>query len=94
MTFGELPEKTTEEFIIPPGLFELSFHRAFGAFQSGEVERQSAQEADILGSIILAVALAILVHRHVQHPMQSVLDAPLGARHLGEPRRGKRRTSK
>ena len=42
MIFGELPEKATEKFIIPAGLFELPLHRAFGPFQPGEVEGQSA----------------------------------------------------
>jgi len=42
MTFSELREETSEELIIPAGLFELSLDRSFGAFQPGEVERQSA----------------------------------------------------
>ena len=42
MIFSKLPEKTAEELIIPPGSFELSLHRAFGPFQPGQVERQSA----------------------------------------------------
>ena len=41
--------------------------------------------------MILPIALAILVHRHVQDPVQPILDTPLRTRHFGEPRGRKRR---
>src|SRR4051794_32186683 len=61
-----------------------SLHGLLGAFEFGEVESKAPQQGDVLRSVILAVSGLILVHSHVEDPMQAVLNPPMGAGHLAE----------
>ena len=51
---------------------------------------QPAHHREAVGAVALAVACLILVHRHVQHPVQAsdagigVLNGPMGAHHAPE----------
>src|SRR3954454_18215009 len=81
---SELGKESGEEEVVPCGAFELALHRALGGFGLGEVEGEAAQEGEVLGATVLAVPGPILIHGDVEHPMQPVLDAPVGARDLGE----------
>ena len=49
-----------------------------------DVEGDLAQEGEVLGSVSGAVSGGVFSHRHVERPVEVVLDAPLGARELGE----------
>src|ERR1700693_2992547 len=91
MTFSKLSKEAAQELVIPPGSLELSLHRAFGTLQLSQVEGQPTEKSNIFRPMILPSALTVLVHRHVQDPVRSVLDTPLRPSHLGEPRRRKRR---
>ena len=63
--------------VVPPGALELALHGARGGLELREIEGKPAQQSQVLGAMILTGAQPILVHGHVQNPMQPVLDAPM-----------------
>jgi len=75
--FCELCEEAGEEGVVPAGSLDLAFHRSLGAFELGEVERDAAQQGDVLRSMIQAISGLVLIHGDVEDPMQSILDAPM-----------------
>jgi hypothetical protein len=62
---------------------------SLGALELAGIERPSAQQRHALRAVVLSAAVLILVHRHVQHPVQAVLDAPMATHDVGGPHRGK-----
>ena len=62
----------------------LCFHGLRGAFELGKVESQAPQQGDVLRSVILASSGLVLVHGHIENPMQAVLNPPMGTGHPAE----------
>ena len=88
--FCELCEEAGEEGVVPAGSLDLAFHRSLGAFELGEVERDAAQQGDVLRSMIQAISGLVLIHGDVEDPMQSILDAPMSTHDLAEAVGGER----
>lgn len=79
-------EEVEEEGGIPSDAFELAAHRAFRWFQLGEVESEVAQQRQVFGFMVLVIAGVVLVHDHVEDPMQAVFDPPVTADDVVEAR--------
>ena len=90
ITFSELGEEAAEELVVPPCSLELTLYRALGALQPSQVQDQPTKQADIFRPLVFPIALAVLVHCHVQDPVQSILDTPLRPCDLDEARCRKR----
>ena len=45
---------------------------------------QPTKQADVFWPMVFPIALAVLVHCHVQDPVQSILDTPLRPCDIGE----------
>src|SRR5689334_2955460 len=71
--------------VVPSGAFD--FATQGGAIRMGlvDVERELAQDCEVLGSIVLSCAVAILGEVDVEHPVEAVLDAPMAASDLQKP---------
>src|SRR3546814_16075766 len=52
------------------------------------VEGQVPEDGEVFRSVVGAVAGGVLVEGHVEHPMEAVLDGPVGADGAGEAFRG------
>src|SRR5690349_16297452 len=76
---GEYREK---KHIVPSGLFDFSSDGSLVGMRSEHVEGDLSQKGDVLRSVVLAVAGAVLVEDDVEHPMELVLDGPVGAHDL------------
>ena len=55
-----------------------------GCMHPGDVQGQPPQQCEVGRSMVSAVALTVLVHRHVQHPVQGVFDGPVRTHGTGE----------
>lgn len=82
--FAGLCEEAGHGSIVPPGALELSFHGSSREFHLGEVEGEAPQQGVVLQAVVLAGPGLVLVHGHLEHAVQPVLDAPVGASHLAE----------
>ena len=91
---SKLSQQVCEEGVVPSCAFDFSSVRDFGFFGVENVEGHVAQDGEIVGSVVEAVSGLILVHGDVQHPMEAVLDGPMGARDLPETFGGHRRAEK
>jgi hypothetical protein len=79
---SHVTDHRSSEGVGPSGSF--SADGELWARGTQEVEGEAAQDGEILGPVVLAVADAILVEGDVGHPVQAVLDRPVGAQGLGE----------
>jgi hypothetical protein len=64
-----LVEKAEKKRIAPPGSLQFDRERAFGGVAAGEIESAAAQDGDVGGAIVLAVAGGIFPERNVKLPM-------------------------
>lgn len=51
---------------------------------SEDVEGELAEDGEVLGAVVLAVAGAVLVEDGVEDPVEAVLDPPMGTHRAGE----------
>jgi hypothetical protein len=88
---SHLAEDGSGELVGPTGSF--SFASDGDVFSGGleDVEGELAQDGEVCGTMILAVAGAIFVEGCVEHPVEAVLDGPVGADGRGEGLGGKGR---
>src|SRR4051812_44101959 len=77
LPFCGLGEDGDQVGVIPSGALELTLDRRFGGLQRGQIESQAAQKSQVLRPVVLAVAEPVLIHRHIQNPVQPVLNAPM-----------------
>ena len=77
MDFGELGEDVDEEVVVPTGPFQFATHGPFARFQPRQVQRQFAQQGQVFGTMTFPVSRLVFVAGYVQHPMQSVFNAPM-----------------
>src|SRR5882724_3706003 len=68
--------------MVPACAFELYGERALAGVAAGDVEGAAAQDGDVGGAVVAAVARGVLAQRHVELPVQSVLDVPVRAHGL------------
>ena len=79
-----------EEGVVLAGAFDLAAGRALVGIGAQEIEGEAAQAGEVFRGVVLAGARAVLVHDHVEHPVELVFDLPVGAHDLGDAGGGKR----
>jgi hypothetical protein len=67
-----------------PERFRFPADRDIGTRGAQEVEGELAQDGEVLGALVPAVAGAVLIEAGVEHPVQRVPDGPVGAHGTGE----------
>src|SRR5881392_1040502 len=76
---SHLGEHRGEEGIVPPCAFDFAAYGRGARMRAESIECQLAQNGEVLRSVVLAVAGAVLVEDDVEDPVQLVLDTPVGA---------------
>src|SRR5437773_12582750 len=76
---SHLGEHRGEEGIVPPCAFDFAAYGRGARMRAESIECQLAQNGEVLRSVVLAVAGAVLVEDDVEDPVQLVLDTPMGA---------------
>src|SRR5450830_949886 len=84
---SDLEDELSEEFVAPSCFFEFASPGDFCGFPGDDVQGDVAQDGEVFGAIVEAVSGFVLVHGHVEHPMEAVLDSPVCPRNLSEARR-------
>jgi hypothetical protein len=72
------------EVVGPSGAFAFSADRELRAGGSQNVEGEPAEDGEVLGAGVGAVAGAVLVEGDVEDPIEAVFDGPVGADGLSE----------
>ncbi len=73
-----------EDVVVPCRAFELSGHGVLSGFSPCDVEGEASHQGEVLGSVVLSVSLSVLVHGHVEDPVEAVFDGPMGAHDMLE----------
>src|SRR5690349_5546022 len=81
---SHMTERTHEIGVVPSGALDFAAQGGAIGMSSVDVERQLAQDREVLGSVVFAGAVAILGEVHVERPVEPVLDAPVTACDLQE----------
>ena len=68
-----------EEVVVPGGAPEFCAHGVFGGFAAWDVECEAPEQGEVFGFVLFAVSLPVLVHGHMEHPVQAVFDDPMDA---------------
>src|SRR5439155_14194099 len=76
---SELGEEAGKVVVLPSGEFELAPQGGLGVVLAHDIESQMAQDGEIVGAVVQAVAGLIFIHDDVEAPVQPVLDAPMRA---------------
>ena len=79
--FGDLCER----LVVPGGSFSFFLDAAGRTVLFDQGERKASEQGEVLRSVVLANATIVLAKRHVEHPMQRILDPPMAANRLSEP---------
>src|SRR3954471_18863954 len=75
---SDLGEELCEVGVLPAGPFDFDTQGAFGGFLGQEIKGHMAQDGEVMRAVIAAVSGIVLIHNHVQDPMQVVFDCPMG----------------
>ena len=67
-----------------PARLSLPFMDPFDGSRRARLRARRRRRARFSGPLSLRFLVSILVHGDVEHPVQAVLDAPVGADHGGE----------
>src|SRR5207245_5074671 len=76
---SHLGEHRGEEGIVPPCAFDFAAYGRGARMRAESIECQLAQNGEVLRSVVLAVAGAVLVEDGVEDRVPMVLDTPMGA---------------
>ncbi len=93
MSWRREAEYVHPDIVIPGGCFALQAQAGFGlvgGVQANQVENDFLQEGEILWSVVLAHGAGIFTKTDVEHPVKSVLHAPMASHRDGELFGGKR----
>src|SRR3954469_8633230 len=88
---SELGEEFCEIGVLPTGPFDFDTQGALGGFLGQEIKGHMAQDGEVMWTVIAAISGIVLIHNHVQDPMQVVFDRPMGPRCVPESFRRQRR---
>ena len=78
-------DQIEHELVLPAGPFEISVHQALRRYGPREIERHPSKDFEVLGAVLRPVPRTVLVHDYIEHPMQEVLDGPVGRCDAKEP---------
>ena len=76
---ADASDHVEQEVLVVLGAVELAADGSLVGMHPGDVQCQPADHRQTGGGVALAVARLVFVHRHVEHPVQAVLDRPVGA---------------
>ena len=82
---SNLSEDFGEECVLPSGPLDLDAQGALGRLLADEIEGHVAEDGEVVGAVVEAIAGVVLVHDDVEAPVQGVLDRPMRAGDLAEP---------
>src|SRR6476619_1240177 len=82
---SHMAEQGEEEAVVPAGALDFPAYGGGTRTRSKDVEREPAQDGEVLGSMIHSRPVAVFVEVDVEHPMQLVLDRPMTARDRQQP---------
>src|SRR5215211_3519376 len=82
---SHMTEHCHEEGVVPAGALDFAPYGCAIGVGLEDVEREPAQDSEVLGSIVLSCAISILGELNVEHPVELVLDGPMTARDLQQP---------
>src|SRR5215211_7377483 len=82
---SHMTEHCHEEGVVPAGALDFAPYGCAVGVGLEDVEREPAQDSEVLGSIVLSCAISILGELNVEHPVELVLDGPMTARDLQQP---------
>ncbi len=72
-------QEASEESVGTVGFFHFAADWDFGRFGVERVDRHVFESGEILWTVVASVAGAVLVHVDIEHPVEAVFDAPMGA---------------
>src|SRR5580700_11532154 len=84
---SHLGEHREKEGVVPASVLDFAAYGSLVGMRAKNVECELAQNSEVFGAIVSAVAGAVFVEDDVEHPVQAVFDAPMGARDGQDPRR-------
>src|SRR3954467_15960669 len=82
---SHMAEQGEEEAVVPAGALDFPTYGGGTRTRSKDVEREPAQDGEVLGSIVHSRPVAVLVEVDVEYPVQLVLDGPMTARDRQQP---------
>ena len=74
-----MAEQIEQEFVVPACSFQFFRERTFARVAARDVEGAAADDGDVGGSIVAAIARRVLAKSDVEFPMQTVFDLPVCA---------------
>src|SRR5688572_8257396 len=77
-----MSKELKEELPFPSGEVHFSSDRLGRGVRAQDVERDSPDDGQVLGGVILSGACVVFVEDDIERPMQLVLDAPMAAHRL------------
>ena len=83
LALADAPDHVEQEGVVALGAGELAADESLVGMHPGDVQSQPADHRQTGGGIALAVAHLVFVHRHVEHPVQAVLDRRSGRLQFG-----------
>ena len=82
---SHVADEIEKEGIVPTGAFDFLTHGYPVWMRSNDIESESSQDREVLRGVVFSGSVAILVEQDIEHPMQSVFDAPMTAHNLQQP---------
>lgn len=73
-----------EEIVVPAGGFAFEADAASGWSFLEHVEGHVFEDGGVVGGVVLADTRFVLAEGHVEHPVETVLDAPVSANGFGQ----------
>src|ERR1700730_9366228 len=77
-----MTDKLDEEGIFPPCAFDFPLQGGLVGMAANDVEREPAQDREVLWRIVLSGPVGVLGKDDVEDPVQVVLDPPMTAQDL------------
>src|SRR6476620_7860362 len=80
-----MTEHAQEEGVVPPRTFDFLAQGRGCGVTADKVEGELSEDRKVLGRVVFPSSVAILVEHDIEHPMQLVLDTPMGAHDVQQP---------
>jgi hypothetical protein len=75
---SHLAEKAEEEVLVPSSGGDFSAHGHFRGVGAEKIEGELSQDREVFGGGVLSGSVGVFLKRDIEHPMQLVLDGPMG----------------
>ena len=71
-------DEVEQERLMASGFYELAAHGVFCLFRPRQVEGHSPHNGEVFRPLFFTFSRAVFVHGDIQHPVQAVLNGPMG----------------